>query len=143
MVFFTIYACDAGCGGNPICVHPGHVLHSDSVLHDEFPMDSSQVSLVLLHIILLLLILHILRNDDCFYLTKSSNCCNPSLHILLSLQPLLWLLHPKTCKYLLFKCMHQTVTLTDSVVCLVLREFPSGGYGTTGYAHWLGRCMGL
>lgn len=144
MFFFTIYGCDAGCGRNPICVHPGHVLHCDSVLHDEFPMDSSQVSLVLLHIILLLLILHLLRNDDCFYLTKPSSCRNLRSDILFRVQPLLWFLHPKTCKFLFSSntCI-RTVTLTDTVVCLVLRKFQSGGYGTIGYAHWLGQCMGL
>lgn len=59
-----------GCHGDTLCVHPNHILHPHCLCHDELPMDSSQVLLVLLRLLLLLSLLHLLWYDDCVNLTK-------------------------------------------------------------------------
>lgn len=89
----------AGCHRITICAYPNHILLTHSVCYGGIWMESGKVLLVHLCQLLLLLVLHILRNDDCFHHTKPSSGFDLCSSILWSLQPLLRFLHSKTSEY--------------------------------------------
>ena len=70
--------------------------------------------MVLLYLFLLLPVLHILRNDDGFHLTKPTSCRSLGCNLLFTLQPVLRLLHYEKSEFHLF---YNNTTLFTSYLC--------------------------
>ncbi len=82
-----------------LCVHPSNCICSYYILHDWIRVDSSQVFLVLFRTILLIDIIHLLRNDDGSSYTQQSTRPNCRVLLLCSIQPLLWIFDSKASKF--------------------------------------------
>lgn len=91
-------------------------------------MESGEGPLVLLCELLLLLVLHVLWDDDCFYYTKPPSGINLWSSILWSLQSLFWFLHRKTgehrsCFAILYISIRVTLFIFTNVIPLLTSTF--------------------
>jgi len=82
-----------------LCAHASNCVCSYYILHDWIRVDSSQVFLVPFCTILLIDIIHLLRNDDGSSYTQQSTCPNYRVLLLCTIQPLLWIFDSKASKF--------------------------------------------
>lgn len=108
---------------NPIRVHPVNVLQSYNILHVGVRMDSRQILLVPLHLLHVVSLLDVLRNDDRLHRTEPSDRLHFGRHLLLALQSLLRLLHPQNCKSSRSNKLISELTASSWINTILLRMF--------------------